>query len=72
MEQKEMKLRTASQLQPAWLPSYRWWMPVIIAMTIAAGLFLYATRSIAVAVNTGDAAVALRVRPGQIVRIAAS
>jgi S-adenosylmethionine hydrolase len=31
-----------------------------------------ATRSIAVAVNTGDAADALRVRPGQIVRIAAS
>jgi len=47
MGQKEMKLRTASQSQPAWLPSYRWWMPVIIAMTIAAGLFLYATRSIA-------------------------
>lgn len=30
-----------------------------------------ATRSIAVAINTGDAAAALRVRPGQIVRVAA-
>ncbi len=31
-----------------------------------------ATRAIAVAINTGDAAAALRVRPGQVVRVAAS
>jgi cellulose synthase/poly-beta-1,6-N-acetylglucosamine synthase-like glycosyltransferase len=47
MRHKEMKLMTASPSQPAWLPSYRWWMPVIIAMTIFAGFSLYATRSIA-------------------------
>ncbi|RPJ25636.1 MAG: glycosyltransferase [Chloroflexi bacterium] len=42
-----MNQRTASQPQPAWLPSYRWWMLGIVAITIAAGLFLYATRFIA-------------------------
>jgi cellulose synthase/poly-beta-1,6-N-acetylglucosamine synthase-like glycosyltransferase len=42
-----MKLSTASQPQPLWLPSYRWYLPGIVAITIAAGLFLYATRVIA-------------------------
>lgn len=38
---------TPNWLQPT-LPSwFRWWMPGILVITIAAGLFLYATRAIA-------------------------
>ena len=44
--EKEMKLWAESQPQPASLPWYRLWVPVIIAVTIAAGLLLYATRAI--------------------------
>lgn len=38
---------TSTWLQPAVPPRFRWWMPgiLVIAVTIAAGLFLYATRN---------------------------
>jgi len=40
---------TASQLRGAWLPSFRWWIPgiLVITMAVAGGLFLAAARAAA-------------------------